>query len=381
MIKDNFRAQLRNASDPYKLVLDKDSKLPSPTDLNIIQDPEDDELRYCNYQALSFEYQTLTIRSGWRKYFEQYVRIAEDHILVSCNCGSEVTGLCKHAARLFLKMIETNANGFFERFKQYPFTETAFFNQYLILQSYYRNDISAVAKPEYGHIYNYENQVNSCHFSSDPLFFPSPVKLFEEDLSVTAYAIAFHCDFPIPFLIHCNATKAADSGSIKDFVNFYDPEIAPKRLAPMDQLLHAYSMEFNKLLDFETVNKKYRDASKEAVKALRYTAFNHWKRIIPLLKDHQYLFHRSFRNKIYYNGNVSKSSVQRLAVSDEQISFHFTLSQYSGHYKLTMQAKRNNQCLEIVELLPEQQPFFFSLSEAPDTFYQFSCLEEAQAVG
>lgn len=381
MTKDNIRDQLRNSSVPYKLVLDTNTKLPSPTDLNIIEDPEDDELRYCNYQALSFENQTLTIRSGWRKYFEQYIEIAEDHILVSCNCGSEVTGLCKHAARLFLKMIETNANGFFERFKKYPYTDAAFFNQYLTLQSHYRNDISAVPKPEYGHIYNYENQVNSSQFSSDPLFFPSPVKLFEEDLSVTTYAIAFHCDFPIPFLIPCNATRATDRGSIKAFVNFYDPEFTPKRLAPMDQLLHAYSMEFNKLLDFETVNKKFRDASKEEVKALRYTAFNHWKRIIPLLKDHQHLFYRSFRNKIYYNGNVSKSSMQQISISDEQISFHFTLSQYSGHYKLTMNAKRNNQFLEIGELFPEHQPFFFSLTESPDTFYQFSSLEEAQAVG
>ncbi len=381
MIKNNnIKDQLRNASFPYKLILDTDTKLPAKSDLDIIEDPEDDELRYGNYQALSFKDRTLTIRSGWRKYFEQYIQIADDHILVSCNCGRKVTGLCEHAVRLFLKMIEINANGFFERFKQYPYTDAAFFNQYLTLQSHYRNIISAVPRPEYGHIYNYENQINGSQFSSDPLFLPPPVKLFEEDLSITAYAIAFHCDFPIPFLIPCNAIRAADSRSIKAFVNFYDPEIAPKRLAPMDQLLHSYSIAFNKMVDFETVHKKHRDASKEEVETLRYSTFNCWKRIIPLLKDHQYLFYRSFRNKIYYNGNVSKSSMQRVSVSDEQINFHFTLSQYSGHYKLTMQAKRNNQCLEIGELLPEYQPFFFSLSEAPDTFYQFACLEEAKAV-
>ena len=63
---------------------------------------------------------------------------------------------------------------------------------------HYEHDIKPVPKPEYGHIYNFENDIDPEHFAPYHSFFLSPVKTEKEDATVVSYAIAAHYGFSIP---------------------------------------------------------------------------------------------------------------------------------------------------------------------------------------
>lgn len=371
----------RNASTPYKLLLDQTTKLPHPADLIIIEDLEAENSPYCNYVITGFKGRTVTIHSGWRDYHQQEIIMIKDYILVSCNCGMEVAQLCWHVVKLFTRMIERRDFGFFDRFKKYPFTDPAFFEKYLMLKANYYYEVTVVPKPEYGHIYNYEKAIAPGRFLQYPSFFPLPVKTNEEDSGPVAYVIAAHSDFNVPFMIPCHALGNAEGTAIKSFVNFYNPALAPERLDPAGKLLHSYSRDFDQLLNFETVHKQYKYASGEERTALRFAAFNHWKRIVPVLKAQAQLFYHTFYNKLPYKGNLPKNTMRPIALSDERVSFRFVFSQHRGHYQLKFIAQLNGTDFDIGEVLPAGNPFFFSLEHAPRLFYQFFSIEEGQAIG
>lgn len=371
----------RKASTPYKLLLDEVTHLPHPADLITVEEREAENYPYCSYEITRFKGRTLTIRSGWRDYHQQEIIMIKDYILVSCNCGTEVTRLCWHVTKLFTKMIERRDFGFFERFKKYPYNDTAFFEKYLTLKPHYQYGVTAVPKPEYGHIYNYESAIEPRRFIQYPSFFPLPVKTNEEDSGLVAYVIATHSGFNVPFLIPCQALRNADGTAIKSFANFYDPATAPERLDSAGKLLHSYSRDFDQLLNFETVHKQYKYASGEEKTALRQTAFNYWKRIVPVLKVQSQLFYHTFYNKLAYKGSLPKNTMRPIALSDERVSFRFTFSQHTGHYRLKINAQLNGTDFDIGEVLPAGDPFFFSLEHAPRLFYQFFSMEEGQAIG
>lgn len=379
--KNRENSPKRKASTPYKLLLDKETKLPHPDDLITIEEPETENYPYCNYVITGFKGRTVSLRSGWRDYNQQEIIMIKDYILVSCNCGTEVMRLCCHVVKLFTRMIERRDFGFFERFKKHPFTDSAFFEKYLTLKANYYYEVTVVPKPEYGHIYNYENAIEPGRFTLYPSFCPLSVKTNEEDSSLVAYVIAANHDFNVPFLIPCQAIGNADGTAIKSFVNFYDPALAPERLDPAGKLLHSYSRDFDQLLNFETVHKQYRYSPCEERIALRQTAFNYWKRIVPVLKAQGQLFYHTFYNKLAYKGSLPKNTMRPIALSDERVSFGFTFSQHKGHYKLMVKAQLNGTDLDIGEVLPAGDPFFFSLEHAPGLFYQFFSMEEGQSIG
>ncbi|SEB21586.1 SNF2 family N-terminal domain-containing protein [Pedobacter hartonius] len=381
MVKDSKNTPLRKSSTPYKLLLDKDTKLPNPADLIAIEESDAEKYVYFDYEIIDFKGRTITIRSGWRDTYNQEIILINDYILVSCNCGSKITHLCSHVTKLFTRMIEKRDHGYFERFKSYPFTDTIFFNKYLTLKSHYYKDVKAVPKPEFGHIYKFENDIDAERFAPYHSFFLSPVKTKEEDSILVSYAIAAHYDFSIPFLIPCKAILNAEGNAIKSFVNFYNPEFGQERLDSAGKLLHGHSLDFNKLLNFETVHKHYRHATNEEKADLRHIAFNYWKSIVPLLKDQRNLFYHSFYNKLSYKGNLPKNSMRPIALTDDRVSFRFILSEHEGHYKLRHNACINGQDFEVGEVLPAKEPFFFSLKHAPELFYQFFSPEEGQAIG
>ncbi|MDN5287701.1 MAG: box helicase [Mucilaginibacter sp.] len=380
MHKDLNDFPIRKASTPYKLLLDQHTKLPDPIDLITGEERETEKHQYFNYEIVDFNGRTVTIRSGWREYYKQEIILINDYILVSCNCGNEVIRLCAHAAELFTRMNEKKDHGYFERFKKHPYTDIAFFNKYLTVIPHYLNDIKVVPQLEYGHIYNFENGIDPKCFATYHSFYPSPVKIEEEDSSVIAYAIAAHYDFSIPFLIPCRAILDTEGNYVKSFTCFYDPESTTQRLKSTDKLLHAHCIDFNRLLNFETVHKQHRHMTNEEKAGLRQTAFSAWKSIMSVLKKQNHLFYHRFHNKLPFKGNLPKYTMRAISFTDDLVSFRFSLTEYDGYYKLRYHAYLSGQDFEVDEVLPEKDPFFFSLKHAPGIFYQFFSIEEGKAI-
>jgi hypothetical protein len=372
---------LRKASTPYKLVLDQHTQLPRSADLIAVEEPEAEPYSYFSYKTIDFKGRTVIIRSGWRDHYKQEIILIKDYVLVSCNCGSEVIHLCPHVTKLFTRMIEKKDHGYFDYFKAYPYTDTVFFDEYLTLKSHYEHDVKAVPKPEYGHIFNFENAINPERFAPYHSFFLSPAKIAEEDSNILAYAIASHDDSNIPFLIPCRGILNTEGNAVKSFISFYDPELAPERLDSAGKLLHAHSVDFNQLINFETAHKQYRHATREEKAEMRQIAFNEWKRIIPTLKEQKYLFYHRFYNKLSYKGSLPKNTMRQIALSDDRVSFRFELSEHEEHYRLCCYADINGQDFEVNQVLPEKEPFFFSLKHESEVFYQFFSLEEGRAIG
>jgi superfamily II DNA or RNA helicase len=381
MIKDSNDTPLRKASTPYKLLLDKNTKLPNPADLITVEESEGEKYLYFRYEVINFKGRTVTIRSGWPEHYNQEIILIKDYILVSCNCGCEVIRLCPHVTKLFTRMIEKREYGYFEYFKTYPFTDTVFFDKYLTLRPHYEHGIKPVPKPEFGHIYNFENSVHREHFPSFHSFFLSPAKIFEEDPYTVTYAVAVHNDFNVPFLIPCRGILNAERNAIKSFVGFYDPELGQERLDSAEKLLHGHSADFNRLLNFEVVHKQYRYATNEEKAELRQIAFNEWKRIISVLKMQKHLFYYHFYNKLSFKKTVPKNTMRPIALADERVFFSFKLSEHEGHYKLRCHASINGEDFQVDQALPSNEPFFFSLKHNPDMFYQFFSIEQGQIIG
>lgn len=372
---------LRKASTPYKLVLDKDTKLPKAADLIVIEDVEPEPYSFFNYEITKFKGRTITIRSGWREYSNQEVILINDYILVSCDCGSEVACLCSHVVKLFNRMIEHKEHNYFERFKAYPYTDTVFYDKYLTLKTHYHNEIKPIPKPEYGHIYNFEDGIKSESFTRNHSFCIAPAKIEEEDLSKVCYTIAVHYSFTVPFLIPCRLTLNTERNAVKSFNHFLDPAPIPERLNPLQKLLHTSCLDFHRLLDFETVHKSYKYASAEENAEKQRVAFDYWKNILPTLKGETYLYHHKFYNKLHYKTALAKNNMAPVSFADDPVSFRFCLTEYEGHYQLRCYASLMGEDFEVGGLLPDKTPFFFSLKHTPDVFYQFFSLEEGQAIG
>ncbi|WP_053058470.1 DEAD/DEAH box helicase [Pedobacter sp. BMA] len=375
----NRNSPRRNASTPYKLQLKAKTQLPYPADVMITDEMKKEKYPFCDYSVTAFEAQTITVRSGWQEYHEQKISMMDGYIMVSCNCAKEVTGLCSHAIKLFNKMIDRKEFKFFERFKQHPFTDPEFFEKYLVLKGNY-SGISVLPKREYGHIFNYQNAIRPEAFMGYPAFSPLPVKTKDEELTSVAYIVGAQRDLNIPMLIPCRVILYEYGDGIRSFVNFYKPVFADKRLNLKDKLLHAYSQDFDLLLNFETEYKQSRYVVDENTAALRYTAFNYWKQLLPVLKEQKHLFYHTFYNKVLSKATLTKDSMTPFAFTDEEASFIFTLSQHSGHYKLRVKARLKGQDCEINEVLPNNDPFFFSLKQSPGLFHQFHNLEEGKAI-
>ncbi|WP_316839411.1 DEAD/DEAH box helicase [Pedobacter gandavensis] len=379
--KDTQDTPLRKASTPYKLKLNKDTKLPDPADLFAVEESIIENNSYFNYKTINFKGRTVTIRSGWPEHYDQEINMIKDYLLVSCNCGSEVIRLCPHVTRLFTRMIERKDHEFFEYFKKHPFSDPIFFDKYLTLKPHYEHDVKAVPKPEYGHIYNFEDDINAEIFASYHSFCLSPTKIEEEESTIVAYAIAAHYDFSVPFLIPCRAIINTEKKDVKSFGNFYDPALAPERLNSAEKLLHSHSVDFSRLLNFEKAHKQSRYVSNEEKTEMQQIAFNEWKRIIPTLKGQKHLFYHRFHQKLPFKGNLAKNTMRPISLANDLVSFSFKLSEHEGHYQLRYNACVNGQDAEVDEVLPPKEPFFFSLKHAPGIFYQFFSLEEGKAIG
>lgn len=379
--KPKHNISLRKASTPYKLVLDKETNLPKESDLLFIDDVELPKYPYFSFKPIQFKGRTLTIRSSYsyNESYDQQVMLIKDYLLVSCNCGSEITGLCSHVIELFAELIKRRKHNYFEPYKSYPYTDSAFYDQYLTLETDFQKT-KAIPKPEYGHIYNYEDSINLKSFALAANFCLAPVKTKEEDPSFIGYAVGMHHGDPIPFLIPFSALLNDERTAIRFFENFTDPVMLPERLNPEQKLLRAYSCDFKDLLDFENIHKMYLNKANEIAEK-RQTVFDHWKKIIPLLKVQKQLYCHTFCNKISYKRKLAKGSMQAIDFDDDPVSFRFILTEYEGHYRLHCKASVAGQDFEVSGLLPETRPFFFSLNRAPEVYYQFNSLEEGKAIG
>lgn len=380
-MKPTNEVPLRKASTPYKLLLDKKTKLPNEADLIVMEEVEPEPYPYFNYEITKFKGRTVTIRSGWREYTHQEVILIKDYILASCDCGCEVACLCSHVVKLFNRMIEKKDHDYFERFKAYPFSDTVFFDKYLTLKVHYHNDIKPVPKPEFGHIYNFDEDIKPDRFARSHSFCISPAKIEEEDFRKMVFTIAVNYSFTVPFLIPCEAILNPDRNEVKFFSHFLDPALIPERLNPVQKLLYTYSLDFHRLLDFETVHKSHRHASEEENAEKQRIAFGYWKNILPTLKGQTYLYHHKFYNKLNYKTSVAKNSMTPVSFTDDPVSFRFNLTEYDGHYQLQCYANMRGEDFEVGDVLPDKTPFFFSLKHAPNIFYQFSTLEEGQTIG
>jgi len=379
-MKPTNEVPLRKASTPYKLLLDKNTKLPNDADLIVMEEVEPEPYPYFNYEITKFKGRTVTIRSGWRDYTHQEVILIKDYILVSCDCAGEVACLCSHVVKLFTHMNKRRDHDYFERFKVYPYTNTVFYDKYLTLKIQYHS-IKPIPKPEYGHIYNFDEDIKPDRFARSHSFCISSVKIDEEDFRKMVYTIAVHYSFTVPFLIPCEAILNPDRNEVKFFSHFIDPALIPERLNPVQKLLYTYSLDFHRLLDFETVHKSHRHASDEENVEKQEIAFGYWKNILPTLKGQTYLYHHKFYNKINYKTSVAKNSMIPISFTDDPVSFRFNLTEYDGHYQLRCYANMRGEDFEVGDVLPDKTPFFFSLKHAPNIFYQFSTLEEGQAIG
>jgi superfamily II DNA or RNA helicase len=376
--KDNM--PLRKASTPYKLSLDKETKLPKLHDLISVDDPELPKFTYFSYTPTSFKGRTLTIRSryNYNEFYNQHIVLIKDYLLVYCDCDTEVSGLCTHMIELFARLIKDRKHGYFEPYKSFPYSDSAFFDQYLTLKDDYQKT-RALPKPEYGHIYNYNNGIDAECFTSENTFCLTPIKTIEEDPVFVSYTIAYAYDAPVPFLMPFSAILNYERTGIKVFECFTDPTIVPERLSPEQKLLYAYSRDFNQMFDFESAHKMHRNGTVE-IAQMRHMTFEHWKKIIPLLKVQKYLFCHTFYHKLNYKSRPSKQSMRPVAFADDPVTFRFLLTEHEGHYKLQCKARMSGQDFEVDTVVPVAHPFFFSLKHAPEVHYQFRNLEEGQAI-
>lgn len=378
--KELQNMQLRNSGTPYKLFLDKDTGLPKIIDLLFTDDPEPPKFPYFSYEPILFKNKTLTIRSNYHSagIHNQEVTIKNGYLLVSCSCGVDIVGLCSHVIELFARMNKDKKHGYFELYQAYPFTDQAFYNKYLPLEHNYR-ETTAIPKPEYGQIYNYENAIDAANFSSHRRFCLAPYQTETEDTAIPVFAVAYNYHAPIPFLISVTGVLNEERTEITSFKTIADPSIVPERLNPAQKLLFNYSQDFDRSLDFQTMNRLYR-ASQEEIEAKRQIAFDYWKKVIPLLKLEKHLFYHDFRQKISYTKKLPKHDMTTVSFADEPIIFKFVLTEFKDHYKLQCKACQLGQDLEIDTIFPRKHPFFFSLKQAPEVYYQFSSLEEGRSI-
>lgn len=381
--KNTPASALRDTSMPYRLPLSIETNFPDLSDLtdDAKSDPSKNYWFYC--KPVLFKDNVLTLKSDFRnETYRQQVTINEDHLLVSCDCGSKVKKLCAHLVTLFTKLSDHKKYQYFEQFKSYPYSDSHFFDKYLTLEtSWY--EVNAIPKPEFGKIYKFGDGIDGRKFPLLPNFLPPSIPDNDAETTSITYVMA-NLDYGMgfPFLIPCLAKLDEQKTGISGFIKFLEPSYQTS-LSVMQKAVHAYCEDFNRLVGFNNTPKQHRDQGyqeQEAIDNQRLQAFTLWKNTIAALKDQRVYYYSGFYNKINFKERPKKSYMSPITFSEEKASFQMFFTEHAGYYRLTCQLLLAGKTEKIKAVFPDESPFFFTLEQEPAVYYHFATLEEGQII-
>jgi len=379
--KNKSKTTLRDSSSPYRLSLDEKTHLPPLSEITSSDDEDVNKSRYLHYRPSDFKRGTLFVDVHLLQETQQIkISINPDFLMVSCDCNSKVQKLCRHLFRVFSDLLKEEKYNFFKRYTEFPYSDYDFFDKYLKLDHKYWRHTEAIPKTEFGKIYKFEDSIKSENILPLSVSIPPPYR--EE--SAEANSIIFVMSgiryvAEIPFLIPCISKFNVRTGKVLNFIEFKHPGDLSTGKNLVQKALNAFSEDFNQLLGFNKKPSEHRET--ENISQTRLIAFNYWKCLVPILAETGDVFYYSgFERKVDLKGKPKKSYMEKIDFSIERTKISFTLEQHDGYFKLLCHAQILDRNVKINSVYPYSSPFFFTLHDNTNLYYQFRSLEEGNII-